>query len=103
MDDASSPGDERRARRFRIVVRLVFYPMALGLIALAWQQYHGDASSQGHVFRIGNWSGLTSQGQGIRARTGDELLTSLRTQVMEQCSDGSRFAARWYPGERRFV
>src|SRR3954468_13199487 len=103
MDDAVSPGDERRARRFRIVVRLVFYPMALGLIALAWQQFHGDASSQGHVYRIGHWSGVTSQGQAIRVSSADESLAFLDTHVVERCSDGSEFTTHWYPARHRFV
>jgi hypothetical protein len=102
MDEAVERENERRARRIRLVVRLVFYPMALGLIVLAWQQYHGDVS-RGHVFRMGHWSGVTSQGQEIRARTADEFVAFLSTQVLEPCSNGAVFTVRWRAGQHRFV
>jgi hypothetical protein len=101
MDDAPDPGDEHRDRRMRIAVRLVLYPIALGLIALAWQQYHG-APAKGHVYRIVNWSGVTSQGQEVRGRTGDDVLTWFSVHVVERCSDGSAFTAGWRPGQRHF-
>jgi hypothetical protein len=37
------------SRRFRIGIRLVLYPMLLGLIVLAWQDYHGSPSEAERV------------------------------------------------------
>jgi hypothetical protein len=76
--------------------------MALGLIVLAWQHYHGD-SSQAESTPIVNWRGVTGQGQAVQAAIGDGRLTFLDTNVVERCSDGSTFTFHWYPGEHRFV
>jgi hypothetical protein len=102
MDDALDLRDERRARRLGIGLRLVLYPMALGLIVLAWQQYHGG-SSQADTIHVVEWSGVTSQGQAIRARSADGVLTGFDTHVLERCSTGAVFTQRWYPGQHRFV
>jgi hypothetical protein len=103
MDEAVEPRDERRARRLMIAFRLIFYPLALGLIVLAWQQYHGD-TSQADEGPVVEWRGVTAQGQAIQARTTEDgRLTALDAYLVERCSDGTRSYFRWYPGRRRFV
>jgi hypothetical protein len=102
MDDAPDRRAERLARRVRFAVRLVFYPLALALIVVAWQRYHGDAAS-GHGTEIAGWQGTTSQGERIGATTGDARLVYLDTHLRERCSDGSSFSFHWVPGEARFV
>jgi hypothetical protein len=96
MDDA------RRARRMGIAIRLVLYPMALGLIVLAWQHYHGD-SSQAESIHVVEWRGVTSQGRAMRAGSVEGRLISLDVTVLERCSDGSPFSFRWTPAQDRFV
>jgi hypothetical protein len=102
MDDAFDPAVERRARRLGIGVRLVLYPMALGLIVLAWQHYHGDPS-QAEATNVVNWRGLTRQSQAVQAGIRERRLMFLDTNVLERCSDGSVFTLHWYPGQHRFV
>src|SRR3954447_4134162 len=102
MEDDPDRRAERLARRVRFATRLVFYPVALVLIVVAWQRYHGDAAS-GHGTEIAGWQGTTSQGAGIGAITGDARLVYLDTYLRERCSDGSSFNFHWVPGEARFV
>ena len=61
-------------RRLGIAVRLVLYPMAIGLIVIAWRHYHGDPPVA-HPLR---WSGVTSQGQAIRAATSRTYIRGAR-------------------------
>jgi hypothetical protein len=96
MDDA------RRARRMGIAIRLVLYPMALGLIVLAWQHYHGD-SSEAEPIHVVEWSGVTSQGKAMHASSADGRLLVFDTTVLARCSDGSPFAFRWNPAVNRFT
>src|SRR4051794_30356031 len=91
---------QRRARKFRLAVRLVFYPLAVGLIAIAWHHYHGDSARAVPIVR---WQGLTSQKEPIAATTQAGVLTFLDTRVIEACSDGSAIRFHWYPVQHRFV
>jgi hypothetical protein len=74
----------------RIALRLVLYPMALGLIALAWQHYHGSSAPADPIHADG-WAGLTDQGETVRAVSSHGVLEILDTGVMERCTDGSVF------------
>jgi hypothetical protein len=96
MDEA------RRARRMGIAIRLVLYPMALALIVVAWQHYHGGSSNAEPVHVV-RWSGVTGQGEVISATTADGRLITFDTTVLARCSDGARFRFRWTPGQSRFV
>src|SRR4051812_23508943 len=100
--DAADLNAEYRARRVRIVVQLVFYPLALGLIVLAWQHYRGG-SSQAHGEGAVLWTGSTSQGKPMRASINNGVLMTFSTRVLESCSDGTVFTLHWYPGPQRFV
>jgi hypothetical protein len=103
MQDALAPRAPHPYRRAGVIVRLVLYPMALGLIALAWHEYHGSDTRKGHVYDVVRWSGVTSQGQAIRARTSDGVLTGLLTRVEERCRNGRTFHFGWAPGQYRFA
>jgi hypothetical protein len=102
MDDAADPEDVRRARRLGIVVRLVLYPLALGLIALAWQHYHGDPAEADLAPAV-RWSGATGQGQPVRGDIGDGLLIFFETHVVERCSDGGVYKQDWAVGREVLV
>jgi hypothetical protein len=102
MDEVVDLSDQRRARRLRIGFRLVFYPLALGLIALAWQNDHGGAAAPRGPQPVG-WEGLTSQGRVIKGVTYRRLLETLNTYVVERCSDGSTFTFHWFPARHRFA
>jgi hypothetical protein len=108
MDDGSQRRDDAGAvRHLGIAMRLVLYPLALGLIVLAWQQYHGGSSEADppvhHGVRVVVWRGVTSQGEAMTAHTRSGRLVFFDMQARERCSDGSRFTSRWYPGEHRFA
>lgn len=81
---------------------MVLYPMALGLIALAWHHYRSDASPADALPRV-EWNGVTSQDEAMRAVTIDGVLTRIDTHLVEQCSDGSGYTEHWYPAQHRFV
>jgi hypothetical protein len=89
-------------RRLRIAVRLVLYPLALGLIVLVWQRHHSDAAQTKTTDPV-TWSGTTGQGQAVRAVTTNGILTRLNTHVVEHCSDGSVFTLYWTPTQQRLV
>ena len=84
-----------------IAIRLVLYPMALGLIVLAWQHYHGDPEAGATPFKTR--SGVTSQGQAIQVSTKGSLLTFFNTRVVERCSNGLSYTQRWSPNLNHFV
>src|SRR5690242_2566085 len=98
MDDAIDP---RIGRRYRIAVRLLLYPLALGLIVVAW--HHRPGGSEARASDYVAWSGVTAQGQDIRVSTADGVITSLSTHVAEPCSDGSTFTLDWAPPKRWLV
>jgi hypothetical protein len=102
MDEALDLADGRRARKLRIAVRLVFYPLALGLIASAWWYSH-DRGPQPRGLRPVGWQGVTSQGRVIKAVTAHGRVEVLNTYVVERCSDQSAYTVHWFPGQRRFI
>jgi hypothetical protein len=103
MDTPSDPDDERLERRLRLGVRLVFYPLALGLIVFAWHARHrGEASAD--PVHVVIWSGLTAQGRPVRAALDDDgRLVSLDTELSEPCADGTAFTLTWYPRQSAFI
>lgn len=71
MTDAQPSPPSRRAVW---IVRLVFYPVALGLIALAWHQRHARAAGEEGEGRPVTWAlltGTTQQGMPASGRHGD--------------------------------
>jgi hypothetical protein len=103
MDDAL---DRRAGRRFGIGLRLVLYPMALGLILLAWREYHGGSSEDGSPTPTGHserWYGLTSQHYPMRGLSAKGALGFFRATVRQRCSDGSSFIFTWSPLRHEFV
>lgn len=80
----------RLERRLRLALRLVLYPLAIGLIALSWQRTHPKtvAHVDGPPPPV-QWHGQTSQRQAILMVTALRRLQSLRTFVVLPCDDGS--------------
>ena len=104
MAIAADPEDERRARRLGIRVRVVFYPLALGLIVLAWQHYHGGDAPQAYPLPVVEWNGVTSQNRPIHATSiKGGVVRSLFTTVQERCDDGSFFTFNWFSAQRHFL
>jgi hypothetical protein len=90
--------DARLERRLRLALRLVLYPLAIGLIVLTWQRTHPKTAelspiTQAQPTRVRppavRWIGATEQGQPVQAATVDGVLTYLQTRVVTHCSDGS--------------
>jgi hypothetical protein len=102
MDTASGPDDARRAHRLRIGIRVLLYALALALITLAWQRYHGD-SSKVVALDVARWTGVTSQGRVTQAMTTNLRLTSFSADVETQCANGSVFTLHWDPGQRHLA
>jgi hypothetical protein len=103
MDTPSDPGDERLERRLRLGVRLVFYPLALGLFVFAWHARHkSEAPARATNFVM--WSGRTAQGEAIQAAMShDGRLASVETHLKEYCSDGSFFTLNWFATQDHFA
>ncbi len=78
----------RLERRLRLALRLVLYPLAIGLIVLAWQRTHSQTVAH-DLPRPVRWRGQTSQHQAISMATAFGRLTNLRTFVLMGCTDGS--------------
>jgi hypothetical protein len=96
----AAPGDQsvRLERRLRLALRLVLYPLAIGLIVLAWQHKHPQTVAHGPTTQVQppvvRWVGSTGQGQPVRAVTIDGVLTFLETRVVTHCLDGSPWTLR---------
>jgi hypothetical protein len=98
MERALDTRNVRRERRLGIAVRLVLYPMALGLIVLAWRHYHGEPGRSAPV-HLTLWKGVTSQRQPISlATTDDGRVTSVAVHLLERCDRGSIYNQGWTPG-----
>jgi hypothetical protein len=81
----------RLERRLRFALRIVLYPLAVGLIALVWQRTHPQTAAH-HWYRPlppVHWRGQTSQHQAIRLVTAGGRLKALRTFVLIPCDDRS--------------
>jgi hypothetical protein len=99
----SNNQDARLERRLRLALRLVLYPLAIGLIVLAWQRTHPKTAAfvptpqaqptQGQPL-VERWVGGTGQGQPVRAVTVDGVLTFLETRIVTHCLDGSPWTLR---------
>jgi hypothetical protein len=83
----------RLERRLRLGIRLVFYPLCLGLIALAWSRYHRSSPTM-RILPALVWTGATKQGLPVRAVTVGGVLTSLHANVVTHCLNGSTFTLR---------
>ena len=94
----STGQDVRLERRLRLALRLVLYPLAIGLIVLTWQRTHPKTvafvptpQAQPPAER---WVGATGQGQSVWGVTIDGVLTFLETRVVTHCLDGSIWTLR---------
>jgi hypothetical protein len=85
----------RLERRLRLALRLVLYPLAIGLMVLAWQRTHPQTVAHVHGPPPPvHWLGQTSQHQTIRAVTALGRLQALRTSIVMPCDDGSSAGLR---------
>jgi hypothetical protein len=101
-DDAQLARDLLLARRLKLAVRLVIYPLLLGTLVLALQ--HRSAHAQGdddgtipvrsRAVVPATWSG-TFGGQAVAAWTVGRTVTGVRTVFPLACRDGSPFALRF--------
>jgi hypothetical protein len=106
MDNHLDSRDVRASRRAGIAIRLVLYPIALALIALAWRHANGGSSEANppqRGLRVAGWVGVTSQGQPIKVVTGNGRVSFVDTELPERCSDGSVFTLHWLPFGHQFV
>jgi hypothetical protein len=85
------------SRRLRIGVRLVLYPMLLGLIVVAWQEYHGTPSAAEPKPYV-RWGGETSQGRPIQASTDEGRIRIFVVDVPEHCQGGGVLTFKWPAG-----
>lgn len=90
--------DARIERRLRLGIRLVFYPLCLGLIALAWTHHQRGPATQAQAppHQTGaTWVfGTTEQGQQVQAAIVDGVLASFETRVVTHCLDGTTWTLR---------
>jgi hypothetical protein len=95
MDDADAR-DLLLARRLKLGIRLVVYPLLLGLLAVAWhaRSARGDGEQGGSA-----WSGTTAQGLSVRAAIDGKWLESLTLPVTLRCDQGSTYRFTWTPSQ----
>lgn len=92
-DDAQLERDLLLARRLKLAVRLVVYPLLLGLVALAFHVRHARAQEDDpHAPPTTAWSGRTNQGYPATATFQDGRLISFTSRLMLDCADGEQFA-----------
>ena len=99
MDGATAQGDATAHRGQQLVARVVLCAMAVGLALVLWHRHHQSHPAPPPVA----WSGVTSQGEVIRATTVRGLLTNVDTHITEHCIDGSVFKLHWNASSNRFV
>jgi hypothetical protein len=109
MDDV----DERDlllARRLKLAVRLVIYPLLLGLVALAWHTRRGRADEASAfpairtvrpVATSAPRTTLTARAQGGRLtlRLGGRTPMAAKAVMPMRCADGTTFTFRWRADE----
>jgi hypothetical protein len=114
--DAADDRDLVLARRLKLGVRLVVYPLLLGLVALVWHVRHADGAQEprrrGPISRpvtsyprYESWVGDTGRSWVVSASSTDASLSRLAAPVALRCDDGDPFTFRleiWFAdGERR--
>jgi hypothetical protein len=102
-DDAQLARDLLLARRLKLAVRLVIYPLLLGALVLALHIRHAQAAGddEGTVavrtqsVAPATWSGTLGQ-QAVAAWTVGTTVTGVQTTFPLACRDGSQFDLRFY-------
>jgi hypothetical protein len=91
--DVPDERDVLLARRIKLGVRLVLYPLLLGLLAVALHARlaAADADDGGPPAPVA-WHGA---GADAWAQTVGGRLTAFTATVVERCADGARFRMRW--------
>src|SRR4051812_23300933 len=101
--------DLRLARRLKLGVRLVIYPLLLGLVVIAWHRRAGggaDARPTPPLARptppLRSWSGTSPNLAGPAwAQTEGIALIGFRADLVERCPGGATFIYRWTGGPIR--
>jgi hypothetical protein len=92
-DDAQLERDLLLARRLKLTVRLVFYPLLLGGVLIAWHVRHAQAEAskgpKGPDVVLRNFAGDRAF-----AKTEDNQLTWLQVEAAERCDSGTTFTYR---------
>jgi hypothetical protein len=94
---AADEHDVRIERRLRLGIRLVFYPLCLGLIALTWSHHRRGSATQALAQpqqRDASWVGATEQGEMVQAGTVDGVFSYFQTRVVTHCLDGTTWTLR---------
>jgi hypothetical protein len=90
-DDAELERDLLLARRLKLGVRLVIYPLLLGALVLALHIRHAEAQGGGPATPLVTWVGMTAQRYQVSATTQGDRLTSVNANILVECEDGRTF------------
>jgi hypothetical protein len=90
-DDAQLERDLLLARRLKLGVRLLIYPLLLGALVLALHIRHAQAQGGGSATPLVTWVGTTAQRYQVSATTQGAQLTSVNANILVECEDGRTF------------
>jgi hypothetical protein len=95
-DDDADARDLLLARRLKLGVRLVIYPLLLGLLAVAWHARSAHGEDGRTPVRAHGWQGTAPGLVGpAKAVTSEGRLRSLTGTIVLPCGDGSTFTLAW--------
>jgi hypothetical protein len=90
-DHRAVPTDPTVDRRLRWTVRLVLYPIAIALIAVAWHQRHASAEAPTRPLVPTPptwWEGRTTQGRLVAAERIGSTVIRLKIMMVYRCEIG---------------
>jgi hypothetical protein len=103
MEPAESERSDPGGGHLRVwLVRLVLYPLAIVLIAAVWHQRSADRSGDAPAPVVApptaRWTGATSGGGAIAARTVAGRLVYFDAFLTYRCAGRAPIRIRWLPG-----
>jgi hypothetical protein len=100
--EAATEDELRLARRLKLGVRLVVYPVLLGLIVLALHARHVQSVARAGAAYV-SWRGVGGDAVQAQAQTSAKRLVYFAAPLVERCDDGATFTMDWRVGESGLV
>jgi hypothetical protein len=99
--DTEMDGPAKSERRLRVIARVVLYPVALAVIALAWHQRQAARADVAPLATV-RWEGYTQQGNTVTAVTVGGRIVSFRERLSYRCGEAFGSALDPWPGLGRW-
>jgi hypothetical protein len=95
--------EARTERRLRVLVQIILYPMAIGLIVIGLHRSQANSDPSATALTTLSWRGLTDQHQEARMSIREGQAVAFTTTVRLQCENGSRPRFRLRLSARQLV